>query len=200
MTMIRSAFRRLIWAPGLSMTAILVMLAVNHVTAQSAEKPSAPATAQSADEAYRKGQDFEKKQSYAEAMRSYRVAAAQGNALAQTAIGNLYGMALGVPQDYGEALRWYRLAAAQGNSEAQNDVGFFYMNGWGVAQDYKQAMNWLRKAADQGNETAQKSVGYMYLQGWGVTPDRAEAIRWFRNAAQNGDDDAKEALKELGEK
>ena len=203
--MLSGAQRRLMAPPSLSMTVILLMSAASFVAAQATEKPSAPSTsapapAQSADEAFRKGQDFEKKENYAEAMRWYRVAAAQGYALAQVGIGNLYGMALGVPQDYGEALRWYRLAAAQGNDEAQNDIGFFYMNGWGVAQDYAQAMSWLRKAADQGNGQAQKSIGYMYFKGWGVAPDRAEAVRWFRKAAANGDDDAKEALKELGEK
>ncbi len=203
--MVRIAHRHLTLALSLGVTAVTLMLATSLVAAQQAEKQSVPTTSspapvQSADEAYRRGHDFAEKQNYAEAMRWYRVAAAQGYALAQVGIGNLYGMAQGVPQDYGEALRWYRLAAAQGNNEAQNDIGFFYLNGWGVAQDYAQAMSWLRKAADQGNEQAQKSVGYMYVKGWGVAPDRAEAIRWFRKAAANGDDDAKEALKELGEK
>jgi TPR repeat protein len=112
-------------------------------------------------------------------------------------IGNLYGMALGVPQDYAEALRWYRLAAAQGNAEAEDQIGFFYLSGWGVPQDSAQALKWFRKAADQGNEVAQRNIGMMFLQGMGVAADRAEAIRWFRLAAAKGDDDAKEALKYL---
>jgi TPR repeat protein len=201
--MVRIAHRHLTLALGLGTPAVTLILAASLVAAQSPEKqaaPRAPTAAQSADEAYRNGLDLEKKQNYAEAMRWYRVAAAQGNALAQVGIGNLYGMGKGVPQDYGEALRWYRLAAAQGNIEAKNDLGFFYMNGWGVAQDYTQAMNWLRKAADQGNEVAQRNIGFLYFKGLGVAPDRAEAIRWFRKAAENGDDESKEALKELGEK
>jgi TPR repeat protein len=147
--------------------------------------------------AYRQGRDFYDKKNYAEAMRCYRVAAGQGNALAQVEIGNLYGMALGVPQDYAEALRWYRLAAAQGNAEAEDQIGFFYLSGWGVPQDSAQALKWFRKAADQGNEVAQRNIGMMFLQGMGVAADRAEAIRWFRLAAAKGDDDAKEALKYL---
>ncbi len=165
---------------------------------QPARAQVAIASADSTDAAYRQGHDSYEKKNYAEAMRGYRVAAAQGNALAQVGIGNLYCMALGVPQDYGEALRWYRLAAAQGNAEAQDQIGFFYLSGWGVPQDSAQALNWFRKAADQGNEVAQRNIGLMFLQGRGVAPDRAEAIRWFRLAAAKGDDDAKEALKYLG--
>jgi TPR repeat protein len=181
------------------------MLATSLVGAQRADKQSAPTTSspgpvQSADEAYRKGQDFEKKQNYAEAMRWYRTAAAKGNALAQMRIGGLYGDGHGVPQNYGEALRWFRLAAAQGNSGAQNNIGMFYMQGWGVAQDYGQALSWFRKAADQDHAVAQRNIGLMYFKGWGVAPDRAEAIRWWRKAAANGDDQSKEALKQLGEK
>jgi TPR repeat protein len=192
-------------AQSMGVAASAVMLALSLVAAQPADKQQGPITsshaaAQSADEAYRKGRGFEEKQNFAEAMRWYRVAATQGHALAQVGIGNLYGMAQGVPQDYAEALRWYRLAAAQGNSEAQDNVGFFYMSGWGVPKDYAQALKWFRKAADQGNEVAQRNIGMIYLQGLGVAQDRSEAIRWFRLAASKGDDDAKEALKALGEK
>jgi TPR repeat protein len=185
-----SAHRRLSWARGLLMSALVLTAA------------GAPAVAgnPAGDAAYRKGQDFEKKENYAEAMQAYRAAAAQGNPLAQLAIGNFYGMAKGVPQNYSEALRWYRLAADQGINEAQNDVGFFYMNGWAVEQDFTQAMAWFRKSADNGNGVAQRNIGFLYFRGWGVAPDRAEAIRWFRKAAENGDKESIEGLKELGEK
>jgi TPR repeat protein len=203
--MLSGAHRRLTAPASLGMTAILLMSAASVVTGQSTEKPStpsatAPAAAQSADEAYRKGQDFEKKQNYTEAMRWYRAAAAQGNARAQFGIGNLYTAGEGVAKDYSEALRWFRLAAAQGDSLAQGNVGFFYMVGWGVKIDYAEGMRWSRMAADQGNEVAQRNIGFMYFKGLGVAADRAEAIRWWRKAAAQGDDDAKEALKELGEK
>lgn len=201
--MVRSARRRVTMALGLSMTAITLFLAANLALAQQAERQSAPASStpepgRSADEAYRKGSEFQQKQDYAEAMRWYRMAADRGNAQAQVAVGNLYGQGQGVPQDYSEALRWFRLAADQGNSEAQNDVGFFYLSGLGVSQDYPEALRWLHKAADQGNEVAQVSIGMAYLNGLGVPQNRTEAIRWFHKAADKGDEDAKNALKALG--
>ena len=200
-----SARRNVRLLPFLSMAAITLMMSVTLALAQQAGRPSAadlPASkpSASADDAYRKGEEFNKKKNYTEAMRWYRMAADRGNAQAQVAIGNLYGEGQGVPQDYGEAMRWFRLAANQGNSEAQNDVGFFYLSGWSVPIDFAEAMRWLRKAADQGNEVAERNIGMIYLQGLGVKQDRAEAIRWFRKAADKGDEDAKTALKFLGAK
>jgi len=52
-------------------------------------------------------------QDYAEAVRLYRLSAAQGRADAQTKLGNMFHFGKGVAQDHAEAIRWYRLAAAQ---------------------------------------------------------------------------------------
>jgi TPR repeat protein len=53
-------------------------------------------------------------QDYAEALRLYRLAAAQGLAAAQSNLGYMYHMGQGVAPDRAEAIRWFRLAAAQG--------------------------------------------------------------------------------------
>jgi hypothetical protein len=58
-------------------------------------------------------------QDYAEALRLYSLAAAQGNANAQTGLGNMFHYGEGVAQDRAEAIRWYRLAVAQGDVRAQ---------------------------------------------------------------------------------
>ncbi len=55
----------------------------------------------------------------------YRKAAAQGNADAQSDIGELYRNGLGVSQDYAEAMTWYRKAAEE-NADAQNNIGWLY--------------------------------------------------------------------------
>ena len=57
-------------------------------------------------------------QDKAEAVRLYRLSAAQGNAYAQANLGNMFENGQGVAQDRAEAIRWYRLAAAQGNADA----------------------------------------------------------------------------------
>jgi TPR repeat protein len=57
-------------------------------------------------------------QDHAEAVRLYRLAAAQGHAIAQFNLGYMFENGRGVAQDRAKAIRWYRLAAAQGHSKA----------------------------------------------------------------------------------
>ena len=57
-------------------------------------------------------------QDYAEAVRLYRLAAAQGHSDAQVGLGVRLHNGQGVAKDRAEAIRWYRLAAAQGQANA----------------------------------------------------------------------------------
>ena len=68
-------------------------------------------------------------QNYAEAVKWYRLAAAQGFADAQYSLGLMYYEGYGVPQDYAEAVKSYRLAAEQRDADAQYNVGNMYHKG-----------------------------------------------------------------------
>ena len=57
-------------------------------------------------------------QNYAEAARLYRLAAEQGDALAQYNLGVMYGNGQGLPQNYQLAYMWFSLAAAKGVERA----------------------------------------------------------------------------------
>jgi hypothetical protein len=122
----------------------------------------------------------------AEAVRLYRLAAAQGLAEAQRNLGNMFENGEGVAQDYAEAVRLYRLAAEQGHAEAQKCLGNMFDNGEGVAQDYAEAARLYRLAAEQGHAEAQKCLGNMFDNGEGVAQDYAEAARLYRLAAEQG--------------
>jgi TPR repeat protein len=52
----------------------------------------------------------------------YRMAAKQGNALAQNHLGSIYADGRGVPQDYAEAYFWLSLASANGSHSSTNGV------------------------------------------------------------------------------
>jgi hypothetical protein len=52
----------------------------------------------------------------------YRMAAKQGNALAQNHLGLIYADGRGVPQDYAEAYFWLSLASANGSHSSTNGV------------------------------------------------------------------------------
>ena len=83
------------------------------------------------------------RQDYATAYRLLRPLADQGNANAQTKLGLIYGLGLGVPEDDAAAVSWFRKAADQGHAPAQYTLGFMYGNGVGVPQDYVQAHKWF---------------------------------------------------------
>jgi TPR repeat protein len=55
---------------------------------------------------------------YTEAVKLYRLSAAQGNANGQVQLGVMYALGHGVPQDYVKAHLWANLAGAKGNEMA----------------------------------------------------------------------------------
>ena len=65
---------------------------------------------------YRNGQGVV--QNYAEAVRWYKLAAAQGHAEAQSSLGQMYAIGHGVLQDYTRAHMWFNLAAVKSESNA----------------------------------------------------------------------------------
>jgi uncharacterized protein len=68
---------------------------------------------------YAKGQGVP--QDYAAAVKWYRLAADQGNAVAQINLGFMYEQGQGVPQDYVQAHKWYNLGAAAGDKDASKN-------------------------------------------------------------------------------
>ena len=84
---------------------------------------------------------------YATALKIWLPAAKQGDAAAQTYVGEIYEKGLGVMADYALAASWYRKAAEQGHARAMINLGYLYESGLGVPQDLVQAMNWYRKAS-----------------------------------------------------
>ena len=87
------------------------------------------------------------------AVKWYRLAAKQGNALNQTAQGVMYENGIGVPKDHKIAVKWFKLAAAQGFFLAQYNLGGMYRSGRGVKLDNVYAHMWGNLAASNGNES-----------------------------------------------
>jgi TPR repeat protein len=133
-------------------------------------------------------------QDYTAAVKWFTLAAEQGNAKAQSELGEMYAYGQGVAQDYKTAVKWYTLAAEQGNASAQYNLGVMYHKGQGVAQDYKTAVKWFTLAAEQGDAFAQSSLGVMYYGGQGVAQDYKTAFKWFTLAAEQGVASAQSSL------
>jgi TPR repeat protein len=115
-----------------------------------------------------------------------QAAAADGDADAQTNLGNMYLKGLGVDKDEKAAVNWYRKAAEKGNAQAMNNLGGSYANGHGVQKDEKAAVSWYRQAADKGDADAMTNLGGMYADGRGVEKDEKKAVNWYRQAADKG--------------
>ncbi|MBA0902129.1 MAG: sel1 repeat family protein [Candidatus Nitrotoga sp.] len=58
---------------------------------------------------------------HAEAVRWWRLAAAQGNVNAQSGLGVMYGNGKGVTRDYVRAHMWFDLGAASGSTDSANN-------------------------------------------------------------------------------
>ena len=123
---------------------------------------------------------------YATALRAWQPLAEQGDAEAQSMLGQMYDEGEGVPQDYEAAAQWYRRAAERGDAEAQFNLGVMYYDGERVLQDYKAAIQWFRRAAEQGHAKAQVSLGGMYSLGKGVPENYVYAYMWVSIAASFG--------------
>jgi TPR repeat protein len=95
-------------------------------------------------------------QDFANAVKSFRKAADQGNTKAQSTLGNMYAEGRGVTQDYQQAMSWYLKAADQGSSESQAKLGDMYAEGKGVMQDYIEAHKWFSIAGTGGDEEGKK--------------------------------------------
>ena len=140
--------------------------------------PANAADYQAGLEAYEQGD-------YAAAFREWRPLAEQGHAAAQSWLGHLYTLGIGVPQHDLEAVKWYRKAAEQGYAAGQFGLGLSYAHGLGVPENHAEAMKWFRKAAEQGHVKAQYMVAF-FTKGMGV-----EVYAWLNIAAAQGDEDAK---------
>ena len=84
---------------------------------------------------------------YATALKIWLPKAQEGDAAAQTYVGEIYEKGLGIQADYQLASMWYQKAAAQNYSRAMINLGYLYESGLGVPMDLTQAMNWYRKAS-----------------------------------------------------
>lgn len=84
---------------------------------------------------------------YRSALNVWLPAAEEGDARAQTMVGEIYERGLGGDPDYGAAAQWYRRAAEQGDARAQFNLGTLHEQGLGVPADRMEALNWYRLAS-----------------------------------------------------
>lgn len=133
------------------------------------------------------------RQSYAEAMRWYRLAASAELPEAQYNIGLLYYYGYGVSQNPREALRWFRLAAAQNLPNAQFMIGRVFHQTEGFEPDFTEARRWYSMAARLGHAESQFMYAFMLQAGEGAASGEPyRAYVWSKLAEHNGLIDAQD--------
>ena len=111
-----------------------------------------------------------------EAVKWYRKAADQGDAMAQFGLGNRYKTGEGVGKDLKEAVKWYRKAADQGFASAQDSLRDMYTFGEGVHEDRVTAYAWCNIAAANGNALSKKYKGSNAKEMTSAQIAQAEAL------------------------
>ena len=125
-----------------------------------------------------------------EAVRLFRLAAAQGLAAAQYNVGRAYATGLGVRKNQPEAARWYRMAAEQGDPAAQNALAILEATGRGSLRDPDAALDLFRRAAMSGYSLAQFNLAATFDQSRLVPHDPLRAYFWYSIAARLASDQA----------
>lgn len=131
------------------------------------------------------------------AMYLLQMAAEQGNADAQGALGCKFLKGNeGVPKDINKAKHWLQQAGENGKSEAYTLLGCLYADENNTEENEKKAIFWWRKAAEQGNSAAQYMIASQHLlnEKIGLSADLKEAMHWLKKAAEQGNRDAQYEL------
>ena len=135
---------------------------------------------------------------YQAALKIFTALADQGDAVAQTLVGNLYANGPGVLADSATALKWYLLAAQNETAptqfaevgiefgQLQEQIAIMYGTGTGTPQNYEESIKWDRLAAKNGNLQGQFNLGVKYYNGDGVKRDFELAYMWFEISEING--------------
>tara|TARA_R110000824_G_C15077234_1_gene663985 strand:+ start:145 stop:900 length:756 start_codon:yes stop_codon:yes gene_type:complete len=104
------------------------------------------------------------KRNYAEALRSFEVAALAPRADAQYQLGMMHRNGLGVPLDRTEGLRWLILSAKKRYAPALAELGRIYFEGEGVAADRVEGWTYLMLANRFGTPEERRAVDALFEQ------------------------------------
>jgi len=97
-------------------------------------------------------------QDYDEALKWYRLAAAQNHNSGLCDVGFCYRNGHGVEQDYAKALPYYQKAADQGCPTAAYWLAYAYEYGQGVQEDVEKARSWYRIALSRGDPDSTEAL------------------------------------------
>jgi localization factor PodJL len=117
---------------------------------------------------------------------SLRMAATNGDPIAQFVVASKYLDGRNVEQDLTQAAQWYRAAASKGLAPAQYRLATLFERGRGLPKDVATARVWYERAAEQGNVKAMHNAAVIYASTEAGPPEYDQAFKWFKAAAEHG--------------
>jgi FOG: TPR repeat, SEL1 subfamily len=166
---------------------------------QAIESAKTKISDEQAGELFRKGSaEFDKK-NHLQAFKYLIIAADFGHMTAQSYIGYMFNLGLGIAKDIRQAIKYYRLAAEQGSATSQFNLALIYGNGQLEYRNSSEAFKYYLMAAENNHVRAQYQVGLHYEKGLGTPKDLEKAVYWYRLSAESGNDDAKDAINRIND-
>jgi len=117
----------------------------------------------------------------------FKLAADQGHAPAQYALGKFFALGKGCTQSWEQAVKYFQQAADQGNAQGVYELGYCYEKGLGIKQSYSLAFEYFKLAAERGYQRANCALGLYYERGLGVEKSFNKAFHHFHLAADQKD-------------
>lgn len=90
----------------------------------------------------KQGQQAFSHKNYPETFKWFHQAAEKGNLTAESFLGYLYVVGLGVEKNPKEGFKWLKQAAEAGNADAQYNLGYMYRFDPGVGKNDGEAFKW----------------------------------------------------------
>lgn len=112
----------------------------------------------------------------------YRLAAEQGDALAQDMLSWMLLEGEAVPGEAADARFWAEKAAAQGIAASMTRMGLIFHHALGVERNVAAAARWWEEAARRGDADGQAMLGAALHMGAGVGRDPVAALAWLLRA------------------
>lgn len=134
-----------------------------------------------------------------EALRWYRLAAAQNHAEAQFALANAYAVGRGVTMNPEQMIHWLRRAAENEYMPAMISMAAVLDRGLGVPFNPIEGSAWIKKAAELGSVDATYEYARRLNTGFGAEKDERAAMEWFKFAAMRGHPGAQLLLGSIAE-
>ena len=168
----------------------ILKIILKSVCAYAKENPASAAD-------FQKGYTASRTGDYATALREWTPLAQQGNALAQTNLGTMYGMGLGVSQNKKTALKWYRLAAEAGVCPCPGQTWGDVPRRTRCSTELSDCGEVVQTCCRTGECRCPVQSGFDVRQRTRCSTEHKTAVKWYRLAAEQGNAAAQTNLDKL---